>query len=42
MRQKTIDRAKPQMKNKRMDQEAKRPDPENEAGARRPLKPQAS
>lgn len=40
MRQKTIDRAKPQMKNKkRMDQEAKRPDPENEAGARRPLKP---
>ena len=42
MRQKTIDRAKPQMKNKRMDQEAKTHDPQNEAGLLHPLKPQAS
>ena len=43
MRQKTIDRAKqPQMKNKRMAQEAKRHDPQNEAGLLHPLKPQAA
>ena len=41
MKQKTIDRAKPQMKNKRKDQEAKRHDPQNEAGVLHPLKPQA-